>query len=718
MRDLKVKDEPFAVGFLTSGSESIYVSTGAGYLSLARSVGISFDPETGFPSFDLGSIASGSTFSSGQTPNIRLLEKKAEDHPELADDYRFIAEQMKKYDVGAHIWSSFTKNEIDVTCSDTGWGGTWGGHAVPSLIDFASIGTVGIRNKIKKYRAENPDSSDLYDGLELTLDALDILGERIHDAALTEYERTGSRKLLRTISAFKHSPRLSARTFAEAVTVYAAVFALDGIDSPGHFDQYMRDFWDSSDHEESREALEDLWVFFHKTRTWNLCISGSDKDGNDLTNSLSYEILRVARKYGYETPNLTMRCHKNTPETLWDEAIETIVSGIGMPALYNDEAVCPALERLGIPPEDSHRYVMNGCNQIDIQGKSHMGLEDGELNLGIVLGYALTGGRNTVSGKQVGCETPRAEDLESYDKFIEAFRSQYIHAADAVCSMANKAQAIYAKYSANPIRTMTVEGCIEKGLDYKNRGPLYGHGQILFEGVPDCIDSIANIKKFVYEDKKYTLAGIRDAIEADFEGYGEMLGDLKNSGLNFGNDNAYVDGIASELIDFCCRYLHTKKTWRGGYYSGGCSPFDRAAKNGGASGALPNGKRRGESLYGDSIGATPGKDVCGPTALLSSCLAYDHTLPGSGFILNLKFDKAMFEGTEGKNALKSLAKSYFKNLGQQLSITVVSRDELIDALDHPEDHKNLIVRVGGFSAYFVDLDRDLQENIIARTNYR
>lgn len=718
MYDFRINDEPFAVGFINSGSDSIYVSTGDGYIEAAKSVQIVFDAETGFPSFDFSNISCRPYFSSGQTPNLPLLEKKAEDHPELADDYRLIAERMREYDVGERVWRSFTKNEFDIVCSASGWGGTWGGHAVPSLIDFAVLGTDGIRKKIEKYREINADRLDFYEGLYLTLDAVDILGERIYVAASDEFAKTGNGKLKKVISAFEHSPRLPARTFAEAVSVYAAIFTLDGIDSPGHFDRYMEDFWNASDREESREALEDLWMFFHKTRTWNLCISGSDEKGNDLSNGLSYEILKVARKYGFETPNLTMRCHGNTPDALWSEAIDTIASGIGMPALYNDGAVCPALERLGIPPEDSHRYVMNGCNQIDIQGKSHMGLEDGEINLGLALSYAVFGGYNIVRNEQIGARTPPAEELDTYEKFIGAVKNQYVHLADAVCSMANKAQRIYAEYSSNPIRSMTIEGCIEKGLDYKDGGPVYGHGQILFEGVPDFIDSVANIKKYVYEDKKYTLTEVRDALKADFEGFDEMYSTFKRSGLNFGNDAPYVDDIAREFIDFFNAYLLTKKTERGGYYSGGCSPFDRAAQNGAAAGPLPNGKRLSETLYGDSIGATPGKDVNGPTALLSSCLSFDHTLPGSGFILNLKFDRSHFDNEGGKEALLSLVKSYFEKGGQQLSITVVSRDELLDAVDHPESHKDLIVRVGGFSAYFVDLDRDLQENVIARTGYK
>lgn len=715
--DFKIKDEPFAVGYINANSDSKYISTGAGYISAVSAVEIFFDSETGFPVLDFGNMACGSDFSNGQSPNMGLLEQKAKDFPLFSEDYLYISEKMKDKDLGAHMWSSFTQNEIDITSSLSGWGGTWGGHAVPNIIKFATLGTVGLREIILTYKNKNTDKEDFYEGLLLTLDAVDILSRRIYERARSELKKTGNKKLLKTVKAFEHCPERPARSFTEAVLVYVMIFMLDGIDSPGHFDQYMFDFWERSDRDESVETLEDLWKFFHKTRTWNLCISGSDENWNDLSNSLTYEILRVARKYKYQTPNLTMRCHRNTPEKLWREAIDTIASGIGMPALYNDEVVCPALEKLGIPARDSHLYVMNGCNQIDIQGKSHMGLEDGEINLGLALSYALSGGYNHTQGKFIGAKTPPAEEIDTFEEFFSAVKEQVKHIANAVCSMANKAHIIRGEYSSNPIRSMTIAGCIEKGLDYKNNGPLYGHGQILLEGVPDCIDSLANIKKFVFEEKKYTLSEVRDAIIADYEGYEEMLLCFRNSRLNFGNDDLFVDGIGRELIDFCNRYLQGIKTARGGVFSGGCSPFDRAANNGHAAGALPNGKRRGEHLYGDSIGATPGKNVSGPTALLNSCLSFDHKLAGSGFILNLKFDKALFSTPSGKEGFLNLAKTYFERGGQQLSVTVVNREDLIDALEHPENHRDLIVRVGGFSAYFVDLGRDLQENIIERVSY-
>lgn len=724
--NFKITDEPFARGYLGCDSESKFVRTGYGYIEACKSLRINADENTGYPWSAMGEMAVLTAPWSGQCCNAGWLEGKAKEAKEngredLAADYQYIIDNMKEFDVGAHMWAAFTENECDIWHSSAGWGGTWGGHSVPNLVDFAKYGTDGLREKINRYKTVNFDIADFYDGMLLMLDGVDILGKRLYDMACEKIKTAENddqrKRLQRQIDTFSHCPKEPAKTFAEACCVYVMMFTLDSVDSPGHFDWYMGDFWDKSDYTESREALEDLWVFFHNTRTWNLCISGSDENWNDKTNALSYEILDVCAKYKFQTPNLTMRCHRNTPEKLLRAAAKAIGAGTGMPTLYNDEVMCPALERLGIPPRDSHEYVMNGCNQVDIQGKSHMGLEDGEVNLGMAVQFAFTNGIEPKTGKLIGCETGDVAAFDTFEKFYDAVKAQVKHIADAACSMSNKSQRIFAKLSANPIRTLTTEGCLEKGKDYKDGGPLYGHGQVLAEGVPDSIDSIVNVKKFVYDEKKYTITEVRDALAANFEGYDEMYRTFKDSGLNFGNDIDYVDEIAKDFIDFYNSYLLTKPTVRGGYFTGGCSPFVRAAQNGGAVGALPNGKKADEHLYGDSIGATPGRDVNGPTALLSSCLAFDHTLPTSGFILNIRFDDKLFNTEKGIDGFISLYHAYFDNKGQQLSVTVVNRADLLDAMENPDAHRNLIVRVGGYSDYFVNLSRELQENIVARTDY-
>lgn len=716
-----IQDEPFARYFLNCRETDLELRTAWGLYGAAKEMPIQIDPETGFPDACVFNMNIGITFGTGIYCNTPGLEIFAERNPgRKAEEYRFLNEKMLPYAVVPRIQDTFTEEEKKLTENKSAWGGTWAGHAVPDLIGIAKDGTDAYREKIAKYAQLNPDKTDFYKAMNVTLDAFDILSKRFSMLAedmAKNAEGKSKQRLNRTAKCFKNATKKPARDFYEATIVYLMIFTLDGIDSPGHFDQYMLDFYRKTETEDRLEILSDLWEFFHDRRVWNLCISGSDENGNDLTNELSYDILDMVIKTKYNTPNLTMRCHKGTPRKLLEKAAEALATGAGIPALYNDEVVCPALEAIGIPPHDSHLYVMNGCNQIDIQGKSHMGLEDGEVNIAKALEYTLHNGRCSVFNEIRSIQSGNPETFATFDEFYDAFLKQMYHLAKKSCELSNKGQKLLAENSRQPIRSLTIEGCLEKGLDYKNGGPLYGHGQILVEGIADAVDSLAAVKKFVYDEKKISMHDLVAALEADYEGYEYLFILLKNSEEKFGNDIDEVDTIASDVIDKLFTYLQTIPTVRGGFFGGGCSPYNRAAENGRLTGALPNGRKRRELLFADSIGAEPGKDKTGPTAALNSCLKYNQKKATSGFVLNIKFDKKMFAAKKGQEAFLDLVKTYFENGGQQISVNVLSREELLDAKIHPENHQNLIVRVGGYSDYFNNLSPGLQDNIIQRTMF-
>ncbi len=716
MHEFKIKDEPFARGFCSVDSDDMYKRTGNALLLSARERELFLYPGLGLPNAKMV-LHAVTHFGCGIWSDTAYFREMAKTHPEYADDYEYIIKIMDPYNLENNIgWNEFDRKLAEYRCAQ---GGGHTGHAVPTWANIAKYGTDGYREYIEKYRRINLGKDDFYDGLMLALDSLDVLGERYHALALKEAEgkdETTARKLRRLAKSFEKCPKAPAYDFCDACAVYSLIVTMDWIDSPGHFDWYMGEFWDRTDRDVAYEMLEDMWEFWHILRAWNLCIGGSDENWNDKSNGLTYAILEMAKKYGYQTPNLTMRTHRNTPEALLRAAAECLATGIGLPGLYNDEVVCPALERLGIPPCDSHLYVMNGCNQIDIQGKSHMGLEDGEVNLGKAVEFVMSNGVNTNTGDVLGLCTGDPADFATFDEFMNAVKRQTVYLCDAACRMANAGQEALARCFASPYRAIAIEGCIEKGKGYKDRGPLYGHGQILAEGIADAADSCAMVKKYVFEEKRFTMAELRDALDANFEGYDKIYNTVKSSPLRFGNDIPYVDDIAKEIVDYFNSYLLTKETWRGGFYGGGCSPFDAVADNGINTGALPNGKKRGECLYADSIGATPGCDVNGPTAMLNSCLRFDHTLPTSGFILNVKFEKRLFETEAGIKNFLSMVRTYFEGGGQQLAVAVVNKEDLLDAREHPEAHHDLIVRVGGYSDYFNNLTPELQENVIARTD--
>lgn len=714
--------EPYGATFTYNADKPQNIRMAMASRALAEVCGISIPEGLFLPytSNDTPTSAVGYTFGEGIHIHDGQFEENIANYPELADQLREIEAVMNDNATRAQVTANQGAYEKELASTDACWGGGWAGHSNPDYDRLLKLGTTGIRKMIAHYRTINPGEKDFYDGCSIMLDAIECLGDRFHALALRLAEEATDENIkneyLETAKRFEIIPRNPATDMRSAVLFFWMVFTFDGVDSPGRLDQFFLNAWRSTEHDEALEQMDRLWIAFHNSRAWNLCISGSDENWVDQTNELSYVILDLAEKHRFQTPNITMRVHHNTPEKLWKRAAEVLATGIGMPALYNDEVVCPALEKMGIPPVHSHLYCMNGCNQIDIMGKSHMGLEDGEVNFGKCLEFALFDGEDIKRGINVSIHTGNALKFETFEDLMDALYRQVDHVTDVCTALSVSSQMTYARLAPSPWRSCLIEGCIEKGRDYKNGGPLYGDGQILSEGMPNCVDSLAAIKKFVYEEKRYTMQELLNALRANYEGYEEMWHVLK-SGPKFGNDDSYVDSIMKELSDHWFAYLKTKHTFRGGTFAGGCSTFSRAARYGKSCCALPDGHLCSEPLFADCIGAAPGQDVNGPTAAIKSALSYDQTEVTSGFVMQLRFDKQLFGTEKGMESFINLAKTYFAGGGQQLSINVLNPDELKDAQVNPEQYGDLIVRVGGYSDYFVRLPKDLQDNIIARTSY-
>ncbi|MBP3347626.1 MAG: hypothetical protein J6L92_02600 [Clostridia bacterium] len=694
--------------------------TGLALREMAKTAHLSFDRNV-LPMVRLGhKTALNFAFPCGMEGDVGDLEDGKKEFPESAEELDRYIQYFKGYRreaVVAHKSEAHKKLEG----ASAEWAGGWGGHSNPDFGRIVNLGTEGVRKILEEYRQKNTDDCDwFYRGCEYALDAIDIVGERLHQLAVEEEEGCEDpirkKRLQLAAKAFEVVPKKPAYDFTSACHVFWMLFTMDGIDSPGRFDQYMwRAYSISEDKDEVDDMLRRIWDVFHDTRSWNLCLSGSDENWNDETNELTYHILKLAGEKLYDTPNVTLRVHRNTPEKLWRAIADTLATGIGMPALYNDEVVCPALEKIGIPPCDSHDYCMNGCNQIDIMGKSHMGLEDGEVLFCKCLEFALYDGKDPLSGEVVGLPTGDAAKFKTYQELEQAFMRQLDYVTYTCCATANAHQHMRGMYSPNPFRSCLIEGCLEKGRDYRNGGPLYGHGQILAEGIADTGDSLWALKKLVFDEKKYTMEQVIAALDADFEGYEEMRRDFLQC-EKFGNDCEAVDEITSKAVNRFLTVLKRNHTYRGGVFTGGCSTYTRAAGYGRSIGALPNGRKRRDPILADSIGAEPGKDANGPTALIKSVLCFNHVDSGSGFVFQTKYDKKIINTEKGKDMLIALAKTYFAGGGQQFTVTVVDPKDLIDAQKNPEAHKDLIVRVGGYSDHFINLEKGLQDNIIARTN--
>lgn len=716
--------EPFAFGFKEADVSNIQPEyernyrIACGMRAQVQSCRLSIDPKEWFVGPGCTYPDLGIHYSRGagmaSYPDLRNAQK--ERHPALAAEIDALYDEFEPIRTHRITGGSFTEHQHALRRINACWG-EGAGHANPDFEMLLRIGTDGIREKIERFKKIHTDKAGFYDALEVALQTIEILAERYQALAKDMLPCAAAEDgavLNRIIAAFDNIPHKQPRNFFEACQFFWLTYSMVENDSPGLFDYALGRYYEHDDEADRYECLKKLWELFKKVRAWNLCVGGSDEFGNDLSCALTYDVLRVARETGYNTPNITMRFHKNSPERAWREAALTIATGIGMPAIYNDECVCPALEAMGIPASDSHLYCMNGCNQIDIFGKSHMGLEDGEISIVKAFEFALFNGVCQKSGQKLGLSTGDAAAFTDFEQLMAAYRAQAEYLFDNAIDMSLKCQRIFAAEAPNPWHSLVIQGCIEKGMDYKNHGPYYGDGQVLTEGLPDIADSLAAVKHYVFDTKKYTMAELLDALQKDFEGYRDLYRDF--SGYHkFGNDIEDVDEIYREITEHIYRYARTKETFRGGHFGMGCSTFQRAARYGRSVAALPNGKRRDDSTLADSIGAVPGCDVNGPTALLSSVLKNNQMLALSGNVLQMKFQKAQFNTESGLNAFIALAKTYFNEGGQTLQVNVLSREELTAAQQNPEKYANLVVRVGGYSAKFTELEKGLQDNIIKRT---
>ena len=713
-----VKIDPFLYGYFENETLEHGERVGLALLCASKNLPVKFSrqllPDTAFVT---ESGSSGYAPSEGLWFSDENILKLAEQYPEHKETLLHFIEEINIY----RNKSKLLNSPITDALNDSGahWGGGWGGHGNPDYGRIINFGTDYIRSIIAENRDKYPDEDWFYNSCSYALDAIDMMGSRYHEEALKRAKECDNADdkafYLRMAKAFRTVPTKPAYDFMSAMCSFMLVFALDGSDSPGRFDQYMYPaYLKTENKEEVIDLLDRLWDYFKDHRSWNLCISGSDETYNDESNELTYAILEMVRKKGYNTPNLTCRVHRNTPDKLWNAIADTLSVGTGLPALYNDDVVCVALEKIGIPPKDSHDYCMNGCNQIDILGKSHMGLEDGEVVFTKCLEFALHNGVDAMTNEKISIETGDPVTFNSYERFEKAFMDQLEFVTYNSCSSANRYQQMRGVFQPHPLRSCLIEGCLEKGRDYRNGGPLYNHGQILAEGIADTGDSLYAIKKLIYDEKKYTIKELVDALNKNFDGYEKLYHDFKNC-EKFGNDIEEVDSITARALNRFFTVLKRNNTYRGGVFTGGCSPFNRAANYGKKTAALPNGKFKGEPLLADSIAATPGRDTHGPTSQIKSVLKFNHFDAGSGFVFQNKFQKKMFNTEKGKTSFIALAKAFFAGGGQQYTISVVSPDELLDAKEHPENYRNLIVRVGGYSDYFVNLNAELQDNVIKRT---
>lgn len=621
----------------------------------------------------------------------------------------------------------YPADEHLMTDQNVYWAG-WGGHTLLGFEEILAKGTKGLREKIRHFNEaeSDPGKQAFRRALLIVCDGIDAFAQNYaktaREMAATENDSNRKNELLQIADRCAKVPHHPAESFAEALQAFWFIHLLDGIDSPGRFDQYMLPYYlrdrdaGKMTPDAAQSWFDHLWQRFNDTRSWNLCVGGLKPDGSDASNTLTFMALEATRRSQKVAPNLSLRFYHdpaapNANHELWQKALEVIETGVGMPALYNDNAVIPALMRYGIPEADARNYAMNGCSQVDIQGKSHIGLEDGELNLLKCLELALHNGFDPHTRAQIGPKTGDPTKFSEFEEVWQAYTTQVEFFTRRLINAANIVQQAHGETSPNLFRSLFVQDCIEKGRDFKAGGPRYNHGQILTQGIANTADSLAVIQKLVFREQRVTMGALLQAIDANFpdESFRQKL--LKGA-PKFGNDDPAVDSLAAQIIQHFFSHLNTYRTWRGGIFGGGSSVFVRGVTFGAKTGATPDGRKAGTPLA-DSVGPVQGRDVRGPTAMFNSVARIPQVLSQATYVLNVKFTPKVIRANREK--IISLFRTYFRNGGQQIQINVVDAATLRQAKFHPQAYQGLVIRVGGYSDYFVNLSPQHQQEIISRT---
>ncbi len=441
-------------------------------------------------------------------------------------------------------------------------------------------------------------------------------------------------------------------------------------------------------------------------------LGGVKPDGTDAVNEISYILLDVIKEMRILQPSSMIQISKKNPDRFIHKALDIIKTGFGQPSCFNTEAIISEMLRQGKSLSDARNGGASGCVETGAFGTEAYWLT-GYFNLPKILELTLFNGFDRRTGKQVGPETGSANNFRSFEELMEAFAVQVKYFADIKIKGNNVIEKLYASWLPVPFLSLLVEDCISNGTDYNCGGARYNTSYIQGVGLGSISDILTSIRYNIYEQKKYTWKDIIDAMEADFKGYENIQHDLMYNTPKYGNDDDYADQQAVSVFDIYYDSVNGRPNTRNGFHRINMLPTTSHVYFGSVTGAMPDGRNSNMPLS-EGISPFQGADHNGPTSVIKSASKIDHLRTG-GTLLNQKFSPSFFEDDDSYNNLTSLIRSYFSLDGHHIQFNVVDAETLKDAQKHPERHRNLIVRVAGYSDYFNDLGEDLQNEIIRRT---
>ncbi|MCP2519888.1 glycyl radical protein [Candidatus Aminicenantes bacterium AC-335-B20] len=610
-----------------------------------------------------------------------------------------------------------------------------------------------IRKSMEKLDFLNdPEAYDKLEELramEIAVDALIIYAKRHAEKLkeLSKQEKNPERRkeLERMVEICSRIPAYPPRDFWEALQYYwfvhlGVIIELNGWDSfnPGRLDQHLYPFYKKGLEErtltveKAKELLEAFWIKFNnqpappkvgvtgeESSTYTdfalINLGGVKEDGSDAVNELSYLILDVIKEMKLVQPSSMVQISKKNPDSFLKKALEVVRIGFGQPSIFNTDAIIQELLRQGKSIEDARNGGASGCVEAGAFGKESYILT-GYLNFPKIFEITLNNGLDPRTGKKVGLETGDPVSFKTFDELFEAFQKQMKYFIDIKIRGNNIIERLYAEYVPAPFLSVLIDDCILKGKDYHNGGARYNTSYIQGVGLGTITDSLTAIKYHVYDKKNITMEEMLKALKNNFRGYEKFRLILLNKTPKYGNDDDYADYIMKNVFDVFFNAVDGRPNTRGGTHRINLLPTTVHIYFGKVTGATPDGREAQEPLS-EGVSPVQGADRKGPTAVIKSVAKIDHVKTG-GTLLNQKFTPSILQDDEGLDKLAKLIRTYFKLDGHHVQFNVVTAETLRDAQKHPEKYRDLIVRVAGYSDYFVDLKTELQNEIIKRTEHK
>jgi choline trimethylamine-lyase len=613
-------------------------------------------------------------------------------------------------------------------------------------------GMLDIQNEAKEHLAkldyENPDDIDkiyFYKSVLDTTQGVINYAQRISDKAAemaracTDPKRKAELEKISEINA--NVPKHAPKTFWEAVQALFTVESLLVIEenqtgmSIGRADQYLYPFY-KADKEAGRlndfqafeiagclliKLSEMMWLtaesqskFFAGYQPFvNMCVGGITRDGRDATNDLTYLLMDAVRHVRIYQPSLACRIHKKTPQKFMEKIVDVVRSGMGFPACHFDDTHIKMMLTKGVSLEDARDYCLMGCVEPQKSGRLYQWTSTSYTQWPICIELVLNHGVPLWYGKQVCPDFGDVDQYKTYEEFDAAVKRMIRYITKWTDVMTVISQRVHRDIAPKPFMSILFEGCMEKGKDVSAGGAMYNYGPgVVWSGLATYADSMASIKKNVYDDKKFTLKELNKALLADFQGYDDIYQACK-AAPKYGNDDDYADYIAADIINYT-EEIHQQYKTLFSRMSHGTLSISNNTPFGEMTGASANGRHAWVPLS-DGISPTQGDDFRGPTAIIKSVSKLSNDNMNIGMVHNFKLMSGMLETPEGRNGLISLLRAACLFGNGEMQFNYVDNKTLIEAQKHPDQYRDLVVRVAGYSAFFVELCKDVQDEIISRT---